>query len=653
MDNSLRDLIAISKAVGGDPALVQGGGGNTSVKTADGEFMYIKASGTALKDMSETAGWRRLRIGAVHEILSDPALPALGPAAREAEVGRRLLECCEDACTVDARPSVESHLHAALGRCVVHLHPTVVSAYVCARNGRAEVEKLFADEDRPPLWVPYADPGYMLARSVARLTASYTARHGALPSVLFLGKHGVLVTARTAPAVLRLLKRVIATCERGLRWQATAKAVAPAGERVSAAQMAVRKALWEATGSRFAVRHFNDREISAFLARTDARRLAALPALMPDELACAQGPPVWIERWEADSVRRALERRTAAGNRPPLAFLGKGMGLLVAGTDKSIPPVRDIIVSSLLARGHAAAFGGPNPLNARQREFIARWEGENFRRAILAGAGGGELAGRIAIVTGAGSGLGRAIAIGLANAGGFVALLDVDREAAGETADVIRKEHPSAAALAVPCDVTDEAAVDRAHEAVLQHWGGLDILVNAAGIAPAYDLVDLPAADWRRALDINLTGYFLMARAAARLMVRQGMGGSIVNLSSKSGLEASRTNTAYNATKAGEIHMARGWALELGQHGIRVNSVAPGNVFKGSRIWNRKYIETCARKYGIRPDEVIPYYVNMTALKREITGQDVADAVVFLCSDRSRTITGQTVVVDGGQVMVR
>jgi NAD(P)-dependent dehydrogenase (short-subunit alcohol dehydrogenase family) len=99
--------------------------------------------------------------------------------------------------------------------------------------------------------------------------------------------------------------------------------------------------------------------------------------------------------------------------------------------------------------------------------------------------------------------------------------------------------------------------------------------------------------------------------------------------------------------------MARGWALELGQHGIRVNSVAPGNVFKGSRIWNRKYIETCARKYGIRPDEVIPYYVNMTALKREITGQDVADAVVFLCSDRSRTITGQTVVVDGGQVMVR
>jgi NAD(P)-dependent dehydrogenase (short-subunit alcohol dehydrogenase family) len=207
--------------------------------------------------------------------------------------------------------------------------------------------------------------------------------------------------------------------------------------------------------------------------------------------------------------------------------------------------------------------------------------------------------------------------------------------------------------MPVSCDVTDEGAVEGAFAAALDRWGGLDILVNAAGIAPAYDLVDLPAPQWRRALEINLTGYFLTAQAAARLMIQQGMGGNIINLSSKSGLEASRSNTAYNATKAGEIHMARGWALELGRHGIRVNSLAPGNVFQGSKIWNRKYIRACARKYGIRPDEVIPYYVNMTALKREITGQDVAEAVVFLCSERARNITGQTVVVDGGQVMVR
>jgi rhamnulose-1-phosphate aldolase len=154
-------------------------------------------------------------------------------------------------------------------------------------------------------------------------------------------------------------------------------------------------------------------------------------------------------------------------------------------------------------------------------------------------------------------------------------------------------------------------------------------------------------------LEVNLTGYFLAAKAAAKVMIQQGMGGGIIVVSSKSGLEASRGNTAYNATKAGEIHMARGWALELGPHGIRVNAVAPGNVFAGSKIWNEEYIRMCAEKYGIKPEEVIPYYVNMTALKRDITGQDVANAVIFLCSEQARTITGQTLVCDSGQVMVR
>ncbi len=152
---------------------------------------------------------------------------------------------------------------------------------------------------------------------------------------------------------------------------------------------------------------------------------------------------------------------------------------------------------------------------------------------------------------------------------------------------------------------------------------------------------------------MNLTGYFLMARAAARIMIKQAIGGSIINISSKSGLDASKNNTPYNATKAGELHMARGWAMELGQYGIRVNSVCPGNVFEGSKIWNPEYIKVCAKKYGIKPEEVIPYYVSRTFLNREIKGQDIANSVVFLCSDKARTITGQSLVADSGQAMVR
>ncbi|MBE3069639.1 MAG: SDR family oxidoreductase, partial [Planctomycetes bacterium] len=200
---------------------------------------------------------------------------------------------------------------------------------------------------------------------------------------------------------------------------------------------------------------------------------------------------------------------------------------------------------------------------------------------------------------------------------------------------------------------TDEAAVAAAFARAVGALGGLDICVPAAGIAPAYPLVDFPVGAWRKALDINLTGYFLVAREAARVMTRQGRGGSLILISSKSGLEASKANSAYNATKAGEIHLMRGWALELGPAGIRVNAVAPGNVFKGSKIWNDEYIRVVAKKRGLQPEQVIPYYTGLTALGIEIEPEDIAGVVVWLASDAARVITGQTIVCDAGQVFVR
>ncbi|MHC4664392.1 MAG: SDR family oxidoreductase [Planctomycetota bacterium] len=653
MDKALSQLIRISHAVGKDSLLVQGGGGNTSVKTRDGRYMYIKASGTTLKDMSAKNGWRRIRLDSVLAIISDKSIARLETYAREIEIVNRLQLACDDDIVGEVRPSVEAHLHAFLDECVIHLHPVAVLSYACARNGRAELEKLFGGEKFPPLWVPYTDPGFTLAKRVARLVGEYQKQYGRKPAILTFEKHGLLISANNPDAALRLVRKVISGCISRLRQPKTGITKRANDKVIADTRLCLRRAFFEATGRYAAISYYCNDVIAGFWRQKDAQRMLSAAALTPDELLYASGPAMWVDKCDSKQIAGRLRRQMEKGGRPSVAFLVKGVGLFTVGTKKIAPTIRDITECSFLVRANAHRMGGIFSLNKRQQNFINEWEAEAFRAKVAGGASRGELKDRIAVVTGAGSGLGRSIATGLARAGAVVGLVDIDTRAAGRTAGLIREDLPEAQVIAIRFDVTKEVDVSRAFAAVLEEWGGIDILVNAAGIAPAGPLVDMPVDKWRAALEVNLTGYFLMGREAARIMIRQGMGGSIINLSSKSGLDASKDNTAYNATKAGEIHIARGWALELGEHDIRVNSIAPGNVFEGSRIWNPEYIKVCARKHGIKPKEVIPYYVSRTALNREIIGQDVAYCVVFLCSDKARTITGQTLVADSGQVMVR
>ena len=652
MNRAVTEIINISSITGKDTSLVQGGGGNTSVKTPDGKYMYVKASGTALKDMSAHRGWRRLKLAPLAAIVHDRSLLKLDVTAREDRITRLLLQCCDDQMPAGDRPSVESPLHALLGRCIIHLHPFVVSAFVNAADGKTELEKIFKKDKLPLLWVPYADPGFSLARRMARSIEQYARLHHRIPAVMFLEKHGLFVSAESPEAAVRLVRGTISRCKKRLTYPHRAGVDRVEPVRIAGAKLAIRGALHQSTGRYMSIRHSLDGAIAAFMKRSDAPRLARGP-MSPDELVYAGGPPLWLDKLDTKILSRKLDAIAARGQRLPNAFLVKGLGLFAAGNEKTLPVVLDIDKGSLFVRSNASAMGGMKTLTSRQTDFINKWEMESYRLQLMGGESLGVLIDRIAVVTGAGSGLGRSIAIGLARAGAKVAAVDIDAPAAAKTVQIIESELPDAAAIPVKCNVTDENSVEDAYRTVLQAWGGLDILVNAAGLAPAHALVDLPVDQWRRALEVNLTGYFLMARGAGRIMIDQAMGGSIINVSSKSGLEASKNNTAYNATKAGELHMARGWAMEFGSYGIRVNSVCPGNVFEGSKIWNPRYIRQAAQKYGIKPEEVIPYYIDKTTLKREITGQDVADSVVFLCSEKARTITGQILVPDAGQVMVR
>ena len=260
------------------------------------------------------------------------------------------------------------------------------------------------------------------------------------------------------------------------------------------------------------------------------------------------------------------------------------------------------------------------------------------------------LEGSVAVVTGGASGIGRGVALGVAAAGASVAVADVDLAGAERAADEIGRA-TGARTLGVECDVTDEPSVAELFEKVAAGLGEVSVLVNNAGVAPSGPLADFDLDDWRRTLDVNLTGYFLCGREAARRMIAAGLRGSIINVSSKSGVRGSAENCAYSATKFGEIGLTQSWARELAPRGIRVNAVCPGNVFEGSGIWNDEYKAAMAAKLGIPADKVVEHYVSQVPLGRACTAEDVANMVVFLASESASYVTGCLHLVDGGQEM--
>jgi NAD(P)-dependent dehydrogenase (short-subunit alcohol dehydrogenase family)/rhamnose utilization protein RhaD (predicted bifunctional aldolase and dehydrogenase) len=640
---TLEALLEVSRAVGGNADYVQGGGGNTSAKTADGRSMLIKASGTTLAQMTEAAGWVEMDVPRTLALL-DASLEKLDAQPRERAVLEGL--CAAVSGGPPGRPSVESALHAQLGRVVIHTHPAAVNALTCG-PGQAALRELARPGEARPLWVGFA-PGYLLAQSVRREMAAYRQRHGAAAQVIFLENHGLFVATDDACGCLRLHDDWVGRCETYFAPVAAHLETPPEADpgAVRAALAAMRRGIAARTGKPAFLRWSEDPELRSAACSPSAGTLAA-GALTPDQIVYCGARSVVAESLAAAPAPVAAAMGEAGA---PRVILVRGAGAIVASDQPGkLAVVEDVAACCARSIRLAAGRGGARNLSAADSDFIVHWEAEHYRAKLLEQSGQ-ELAGSVAVVSGAASGLGCGIAQGLVGAGAAVAFCDIDLQAADQAAAQTGR---LANCLAVHMDVTDEGSVARAFDRVVRHWGGADIAVCAAGIAPAYELAEMPLDKWRAALEINLTGYFLVGREAARVMKAQGQGGSIVLVSSKSGLEASKANSAYNATKAGELHLARGWALELGREGIRVNAVAPGNVFEGSKIWNAEYIKACARKRNIRPEEVIPYYNSLTALGREIKRSDVAGAVVFLCSDQAHCITGQTLVVDSGQVMVR
>jgi sorbitol-6-phosphate 2-dehydrogenase len=252
---------------------------------------------------------------------------------------------------------------------------------------------------------------------------------------------------------------------------------------------------------------------------------------------------------------------------------------------------------------------------------------------------------RVALVTGAGQGLGEALARRLAAEGAAIAIADVNAGAAESVAASLREA--GCRAIGIAADVTDEASVAGMVRRTVEELGSLDILISNAGILKAHDIQEFPLDDWKRVLDVNLTGYFLCAREAARVMAAQGRG-AIIQINSKSGKKGSFRNSAYAASKFGGIGLTQSLALDLAPFGVRVNAVCPGNLLDGS-LWQQSLYDQYAKKWGLTPEEVRKKYEEQVPLGRGCQYDDVANVVVFLASDESSYMTGQALNVTGGQ----
>ena len=656
-DRDVLSLVAISREVGCDDRLVQAGGGNTSVKSADGSVMYIKASGTGLRDMSLQRGYVAMAMKPLLELLADAKVAAMDDATREPHVLRTMHGAVIGGPEAKARPSCEATLHAMLQRYVVHIHPIAVIGILAGCESLKFSQEMARRGKFTMVWVPYTNPGHPLAVACRNAVEAFRAEHGSFPDALLLENHGLFVSAASESRVVKLTKDIVALCDMMFaeRRQAAVKPTLASDEAAIETIVELRRALVDQGCAQRLVQTVPSELAAQLLSRKDARTVLGMNNT-PDTLVYCLAHPLILAARPKGKIAAALAAYIKARGEPPRVVLVPGYGfLVVADSQKALKTTTVVYQAQLEFFERAQVFGGPKPLRKSQADYINNWEVEAYRRQIAKAEAGqpGPLTGKVALVTGAGSGLGRGIASGLAAAGAHVVLADIDLPGAEETAALIAQRCRAPRATAAACDVTDETSMAEVFRRTVLTYGGVDVVVAAAGIAPAFPIQDFPLAAFNKTLAINLTGYFLAGREAARWMIRQGTGGSLIFISSKTGLDASRNNAAYNVTKAGELQLMRGLAMELGKHGIRSNAICPGNVFEGSKIWNPKYIAEAARKRGLKASEVIPYYISLTALGQEIKQDDIANAAVFLASDQARVISGQALVVDAGQVFVR
>ena len=666
----VEELVARSNRLGADPRNTNFAGGNTSAKgdvidpvtNRPVELLWVKGSGGDLGTLTPE-GLAVLRLDRVRALVD--VYPGV---EREDEMVDAFDYCLHG--RGGAAPSIDTAMHGLVDAAHVdHLHPDAGIALATAADGEALTKECFGDR---VVWVPWRRPGFQLGLDIAAVHRTHPQAVGVV-----LGGHGITAWGATSGECeansLDIIRTAQAFLDRRGRPEPLGPVVAGREPLPDVARRARAAALAPiirglASTDHPQVAHYTDSPVVLdFCQRAELARLAALGTSCPDHFLRTKIRPLVLDLAADTPVDAVVERlrelhpayrddyrsyyeRHASADSPamrgadPAIVLVPGVGMFSFGTDKQTARVAgEFYVNAINVMRGAESVSTYTPIPESEKFRIEYWalEEAKLRRRPRPRP----LSTRVAFVTGAGSGIGRAIARRLAAEGACVVVADLDGPAAEEVAAAIGGTD---VAVPVTVDVTDAEQVKAAFETASLAFGGVDLVVNNAGLSISKALLETTEGDWDLQHDVMAKGSFLVAREGARVMIDQAMGGDIVYVCSKNALVAGPNNLAYGSAKADQAHQVRLLAAELGEHRIRVNGVNPDGVVRGSGIFAKGWGAQRAAVYGVPEEELGAYYAQRTLLKQEVLPDDVAAAVFALTGGDLALTTGLLVPVDAG-----
>ncbi|PQM74790.1 bifunctional aldolase/short-chain dehydrogenase [Corynebacterium sp. J010B-136] len=664
------DLIARSNRLGSDPKNTNYAGGNTSAKGKEkdpvtGEaidLLWVKGSGGDLGTLRED-GLAVLRLDRLQKLVD--VYPG---EEREDEMVAAFDHCLFG--KGQAAPSIDTAMHGLVDSAHVdHLHPDSGIALATAADGEDLTAKIFGDK---VVWIPWRRPGFQLGLDISEVKTQNPQALGCI-----LGGHGITAWGETSDEAEKNSKYIIDTAEKYIAENSKTEAFGAAIEGYEALNPKQRREkaaalapLIRGLASTDApqVGHFTDDErVLEFLQGSEHPRLAALGTSCPDHFLRTKVKPLVLDLPASTSVEECADRlkslheeyrkdyqsyydRHADAESPairgadPAIVLVPGVGMFSYGKNKQTARVAgEFYLNAINVMRGAEGISTYSPIEESEKFRIEYWALEEAKLARMPKPK--PLATRIAFVTGGASGIGKAIAHRLADEGACVVIADLDGQKAREAAAEIGSTD---VAVGVEANVADEMAVKQAIRAAVLAFGGVDLIVNNAGLSLSKPLLETTVADWDLQHDVMAKGSFLVSKTAASVLIDQDMGGDIVYISSKNSVFAGPNNIAYSATKADQAHQVRLLAAELGEHQIRVNGINPDGVVRGSGIFAGGWGAKRAAVYGVPEEELGQFYAQRTILKREVLPENVANAVFALTAGDLSHTTGLHIPVDAG-----